>query len=107
MSGGVAPPGGPPTPHVRCALDTRTKKFPYTIIFKLIPKFKLLHQSEVTVGPGTLLSTKKPDKIYFNVLSEIHWGNGVNETVVVVRELPVLSQMKVLVITKNITLAAT
>ena len=48
-------PRGPPTPHVRCALDTRTKTFPYTIIFKLIPKFKLLHQSEVTVGPGTLL----------------------------------------------------
>ena len=40
---------------MRCALDTRTKKFPYTIIFKLIPKFKLLHQSEVTVCPGTLL----------------------------------------------------
>ena len=48
-------PGGPLTPHVKCALDTRTKFVPYTIIFKLVPKFKLLHKSEVTVAQGTLL----------------------------------------------------
>ena len=41
------PPGGPLTPHVKCTLDTRTKIVPYTVIFKLVPKFKLLHQSEV------------------------------------------------------------
>ena len=45
----------PPPPHLKCALDTRTKFVPYTIIFKLVPKFKLLHQSEVTVAQGTLL----------------------------------------------------
>ena len=36
-----------PPPHVKYALDTRTKNFHYTIIFKLVPKFKLLHQTEV------------------------------------------------------------
>ena len=41
---------------MKCALDTRTKFVPYTIIFKLVPKFKLLHQSEVTVAQGTLLT---------------------------------------------------
>ena len=55
--------GGPPT--VRCALDTRTNFFPYTIIFKLIPTFKLLHQSEVTVGPGTLLYGYLSRKVSF------------------------------------------
>ena len=44
---GSCPSGAPLTPHVKCALDTRTKIAPYTIIFKLVPKFKLLHQSEV------------------------------------------------------------
>ena len=53
---GSRPPGGPLTPHVKCALDTRTKFVPYTIIFKLVPKFILLHKSEVTVAQGTLLS---------------------------------------------------
>ena len=33
------------TPHVKYALDTQTTFVPYTIIFKLVPKFKLLHQS--------------------------------------------------------------
>ena len=54
---GSRPPGGPLTPHVKCSLDTRTKIVPYTIIFKLVPKFKLLHKSEVTVAQGTLLIT--------------------------------------------------
>ena len=54
---GSRPSGGPLTPHVKCALDdTRTKFVPYTIILKLVPKFKLLHQSEVTVAQETLLS---------------------------------------------------
>ena len=52
---GSRPPGGPMTPQMKCSLDTRTKIVPYTIIFKLIPKFKLLHKSEVTVAQGTLL----------------------------------------------------
>ena len=55
MHGEVTPPVGHPDPHVKCALDTRTKFVPYTIIFKLVPNFKLLHQSEVTVAQGTLL----------------------------------------------------
>ena len=35
---------------MKCSLDTRTKIVPFTIIFKLVPKFKLLHQSEVNVS---------------------------------------------------------
>ena len=53
---GRAPRRGPLTPQLKRSLDTRTKNVPYTIIFKLVPKFKLLHKSEVTVAQGTLLS---------------------------------------------------
>ena len=52
---GRAPRRGPLTPQLKRSLDTRTKNVPYTIIFKLVPKFKLLHKSEVTVAQGTLL----------------------------------------------------
>ena len=49
-------PQGAPDPPCEMRLDTRTKFVPYTIIFKLVPKLKLLHKSEVTVAQGTLLS---------------------------------------------------
>ena len=51
MYDGVAPRGSS-DPQVKCSLDTRTKIVPYTIIFKLVPTFKLVHQSEVTVSSG-------------------------------------------------------
>ena len=54
MYGRVALPGALPDPQVKCTLDTWTKIVPYTIIFKLAPKFKLLHKSEITVAQGTL-----------------------------------------------------
>ena len=54
-----APRRGPLTPpHLNRSLDTLTKIVPYNIIFKLIPTFKLLHKSEVTVAQGTLLNAR-------------------------------------------------
>ena len=58
MDGGWRPPEGPLTPQLKRSLDTRTKIVPYTIIFKLVPKFKLLHKREVTVAQGTILYSK-------------------------------------------------
>ena len=52
---GGTPRRGPLTPQLKRSLDTRTKIVPYSIIFKLVPKFKLFHKSEVTVAQGTLL----------------------------------------------------
>ena len=64
---GRAPRRGPLTPQLKRSLDTRTKNVPYTIIFKLVQKFKLLHKSEVTVAHGTLLSV-------------LVWGSGPAES---------------------------
>ena len=49
MYGGWRPLEGPPDPQLKISLDSHTK------IVKLVPTFKLLHKSEVTVAQGTLL----------------------------------------------------
>ena len=72
---GRAPRRGPLTPQLKRSLDTRTKNVPYTILFKLVPKFKLLHKSEVTVAQGTLLILCRPRRFAWTGSRPVgqHW----------------------------------